>query len=385
MKALIIGGGIGGLTAAIALQKKGIDVQVFEQSPEIKEVGAGIWLAPNGMQIMDRLGFTDELSKLGNKISILSASDINGKPISRFDNEKDGIIKKFGHTHLGIHRASLQQFLYKQIPTDKVITSKLFLRYEESKDKVIAFFSDGSHYEGDLLVGADGIKSLVRKQLLGDIPLRYSGQTCWRGISDITLPADEINALTEVWMKKAGLRSAYTQINPHQVYFYITICSPPNGHDEKGKTKEKLHQLTKGVATLINEVINNTKDENLIRNDLFDFVPLKNWTRGKVALLGDAAHATTPNLGQGANQAIESAYYIAAALAENKNNIEAALRQYQNTRMKKAHYITTRSWQLGQMSNYSSPLAQKLRNMIMRYSPRILTLREFDKVYSLNY
>lgn len=382
MNALIIGGGIGGLTAAIALQKKGIRAIVFEQAPEIKEVGAGLIIAPNGMQILNRLNLTEETIKEGNSIIHATITDHKERQLSYLNtgNYKNS----FGFAPIAIHRSSMQQLLLKKIANENVFIGKHFTHFIEHKDKVEAYFSDGSVYEGDFLIGADGIKSLVRKQLLGDIPYRYSGQTCWRGIAQMKLPTNEFQAVKEVWMGQAGLRSAYVQINSHQVYFFVTKCEPANGQDEKGTTRERLHQLTNGVASLINEVINNTDDQHIIRNDLSDFAPINTWSKGRIALLGDAAHATTPNLGQGANQAIESAYYIAESFAKNKN-IEDAFQNYQKVRMEKAHYVTNRSWQFGQVSNYSSAFARALRNTIVRYTPSSITLKEFDKIYSLNY
>lgn len=382
MKALIVGGGIGGLCAAVALQKKGIEVLVFEQAPELKEVGAGLSIAPNGMQVLKRLELVEEIISKGITIDSASITDSRGKSISTVDNTV--FKRKFGYAPVAIHRFTLQHILLKQLPEHQVLAGKKFARYQETENGIEAHFEDGSVYQGDFLIGADGIKSGVRKQLLGEVQLRYSGQTCWRGIAEMTLPTDEKNTFQEIWMNRAGLRSAYVQINDHQVYWYVTICSAPGGHEESDKTKTYLKELTKDVASRIHEVIDHTNDTLIIRNDLNDFLPMETWSKGKVVLIGDAAHATTPNLGQGANQAMESAYYLAECLAGSLG-IQAAFRQYQNTRKPKAHLVTKRSWQFGKISNFSSPFMMALVKTLVRYSPKSATLKEFEKIYKLNY
>lgn len=382
MKALIVGGGIGGLCAAVALQKKGIEVLVFEQAPELKEVGAGLSIAPNGMQVLKRLELVEEIISKGITIDSASITDSRGKSISTVDNTV--FKRKFGYAPVAIHRFTLQHILLKQLPEHQVLAGKKFARYQETENGIEAHFEDGSVYQGDFLIGADGIKSGVRKQLLGEVQLRYSGQTCWRGIAEMTLPTDEKNTFQEIWMNRAGLRSAYVQINDHQVYWYVTICSAPGGHEESDKTKTYLKELTKDVASRIHEVIDHTNDTLIIRNDLNDFLPMETWSKGKVVLIGDAAHATTPNLGQGANQAMESAYYLAECLAGSLG-IQAAFLQYQNTRKPKAHLVTKRSWQFGKISNFSSPFMMALVKTLVRYSPKSATLKEFEKIYKLNY
>lgn len=382
MKVLIAGGGIGGLCTAIALKKQGIDVIVFEQAPEMKVIGAGLSIAPNGMQILHRLGLAEEVTTKGNEVRFASIADSKGKSISSVPYTV--FKQKFGWMPVAIHRSSLQQILLSKLPDECVLSGKKFVKYMELEDRVQAFFEDGTVYEGDFLVGADGIKSGVRKQLLGEIPLRYSGQTCWRGIAEMALPEDEKPEFKEVWMNKSGARSAYIQINEHQIYWYVTICAPANGQEESGKTKDYLKELTRGVSGRIHEVIDHTDDGQILRSDLNDFEPIAVWSKGKIALIGDAAHATTPNLGQGANQAMESAYYLAECLAKYAT-AEEAFRQYQEIRRPKAHLVTKRSWQFGRISNFKSPLLKYLVKQAVRYSPKSVTLKEFEKIYTLNY
>jgi 2-polyprenyl-6-methoxyphenol hydroxylase-like FAD-dependent oxidoreductase len=339
-------------------------------------------IAPNGMQILDRLGLAHEVVSQGNVVHSGFITDSKGRSISTLKNTD--FSRKFGWGPVAIHRASLQQILLKQLPAEKVLPGKKFLRYIEHADRIEAHFEDGSVYEGDILVGADGIRSGVRNQLLGGIPLRYSGQTCWRGIADMQLPEEEKQVLKEVWMNKAGLRAAYAQISERQVYWYVTICAEPDGHEENSKTKAYLKDLTKDAAGLIHQVIDHTDDSHILRSDLNDFEPIHNWSKGRVVLMGDAAHATTPNLGQGANQAMESAYCLAESLAVCPEIGEAFLR-YENMRRPKAHLVTKRSWQFGKMSSFSSPLMMYLVKTAVRLSPKSATMREFEKIYTLNY
>ncbi|MFL5730261.1 MAG: FAD-dependent monooxygenase [Cytophagaceae bacterium] len=382
MKAIIIGAGIGGLTTAIALQKKGIEVEVYEAAPEIKEAGAGIWVATNAMTVMQRLGLDQEIKSAGKDLGRIAVCDTKDKIIQEIHLDK--VKKKFIHGTTAIHRAKLQQILYQHTGKEKVFTGKRLKHYVEKPQGVEVYFEDGSSASGDLLLGADGIRSVVRKQLLGEIPLRYSGQTCWRGIVDFVLPERYRDACTEIWGNQKGLRAAFSQINEKEVYFYTTCFTPPGGQDEKGKLKEKLAYLFKDFQPEVVQVLKAAMEEKIIRSDLFDFVPVKTWTKGRIALLGDAAHATTPNMGQGGCQAIEDAYVIADCLSK-ESAIENALQKYQSIRIEKARMIVNTSFMFARLTNFESAPARAFRNAFLRMTPDFMSERQLDKVYGLNY
>ncbi len=383
MKILIIGGGIGGLSTALACKHIQLDYEVFEASTEIKEVGAGIWVPPNAMQVMHRLGLSDTImsaGKLLNKISVGGPSNDVWHTIS-----SEKIISKFGFGTIAIHRAKLQTVLYNALDKKKVHTGKRLKNFSTENGKVNVFFEDGSLASGDCLVGADGLRSITRKLLFGELPLRYSGQTCWRGIASFSLPHDKKDNMFELWGKQAGQRFAYSQISEGLVYYYATLAAPAGGKNDASEIKSFLHKHYDSYGTLVQSIIEALDPGTVIRTDLSDLKPIHTWTKGNIALLGDAAHATTPNLGQGAAQAIEDAYVLVSELKNKTGDISSALKKYQEKRIKKAHYIVNTSWKFGQLTNLGNPVGVALRNWIIKSSPAFIANKQIEKAYTINF
>ena len=182
-------------------------------------------------------------------------------------------------------------------------------------------------------------------------------------------------------LKKKGVRIGYSQINANQVYVYITNYEQAGKTDNPLKLLDKLLELCSTFPEIIRDILKATAGKNIIRNDLFDFPPLTSWTMGRMALIGDAAHATTPNLGQGACQAIEDAMVIANELHDNAD-VYQALKYYEQKRIKKATYITNTSWRFGQVTNTSGILKTVLVSML-RNTPESVNEKQLDKIYNL--
>lgn len=381
-KGIIIGAGIGGLTTAIALAKKKIEVVVYEQSDAIKEVGAGIWVAPNGLKIFEKLGIVDEIIKGGKILEKISIVDFNYKPISVVDGAK--VRAKHKYSTLAVHRATLQKTLASFVPEGNIVLNKKFKSYDQTDNSVVAEFEDGTSVEADFLIDATGIKSFTRKRIEPASALRYSGQTCWRYVTDFDLPKASENEMYEIWSSEKGLRAAYSKINDRQVYGYITDFQPPGGaENDKQATKTNLLNLCADFPAVIKNLIESCDQNAFIRTDLYDFKPISRWTDGKVALIGDAAHATTPNLGQGACQAIEDAFVIAEELSRT-DEMSEAFKNYQSKRIEKATYITNASWQFARLTN-ASGMSKSLIKSVMRLTPDFISDRQLDKIYSLEY
>jgi FAD-dependent urate hydroxylase len=390
-KITIIGGGIGGLTAAIALQQRGFDVTVYEAAPDIKAIGAGLWVAPNAINVFERLGIADKIKNAGNQLVTSCLGDHKGNALTTVDFSK--IAAKYKNGTTTIHRGTLQNILLNAVKPNTVKTNyrlKSIENAENTEGGIIVHFENGETIETDILIGADGIHSVVRKHLFGDIPLRYSGQTCWRGIAKMQMQNPKHTA--ELWGTKGGLRAAYTQVNAEEVYWYITLKT---GKGTKIPPQEVQSYLTNLVSEFNSEIqiaIINTDNQHIIQSDLFDIKPLPQWYRGNIVLLGDAAHATTPNLGQGACQAIEDAYYLAACLSENPSRllrdvplVLEAFSAYQAKRKPKADFVIKTSYQLGLLNNIGGSIGFRLRNFLLKIMPQSIGERQFDYLFALDF
>jgi len=378
-KGIIIGAGIGGLTAAIALLKRGIDVRIYEQAGEMNEVGAGIWIAPNGMKVLEELGISDEVISSGKALTRISIIDLKERPISVIETAR--LTLKYKFTTIALHRAKLQNILVSHIPAEKIHLGKKFDSYRQSGRSVTALFADGTSAEADFLICADGIKSNGRLQLHSRLNLRYSGQTCWRFVTDFELPNQEEDNMYEIWSDRKGLRVGYSKINEKQVYVFITNYEKAGNKDNIPTIIADLQTLCAGFPSIVKRLIDAADKERIIRTDLFDCKPMGPWTQQRVALMGDAAHATTPNLGQGACQAIEDSYIIAKQLSLT-DDIDTAFRIFEAKRRKKASYITKTSWQFSKLTN-TSGLTKTLLKTLIRMTPASVSERQLDKIYSL--
>ncbi|HAS45617.1 MAG TPA: hypothetical protein DCS93_34355 [Microscillaceae bacterium] len=380
MKAIIVGGGIAGLATAIGLINKGMEVEVYESAAAFKPVGAAILLAPNGLEVLRQLSgeLLDEVMDRGGRIDQMLLTTYQGKRLG-------GSMAKEGKHSCAIHRADLIDILKSRIPANALHVGKSFESYQENPDHTIqVHFEDGSHAQGDFLVGTDGIKSQVRQQMLGDLPYRYSGQTCWRAIVPYQLPSNYQNTFVEAWGKTRGLRVGFGAVNPQDVYFFATYFTEPNGQDNRANLKDHLMNLYQDFMPVVTDFLQVTPVEAILRNDIYDLVPIHQWYHKQTVLVGDAAHATTPNMGQGGNQALESAWVLSQCI-NTKANLSESFAQYQQMRVKKAHKIVSNSWKISQMVNLRGGLLRGLRNKAIQMVPDKVSQASLRKVYALDY
>lgn len=377
-KAVVIGGGIGGLTAAIALQQRGVEAHVYESAPEIHAVGAGIWVAPNALTVFQRLGFLGEIISGGFDIKSSCITDTTGRMLQSFSPAEMSASRL---PLVPIHRAVLQERLIAHLKPNTLHLGKRCVGIEQHESGVTARFEDGSMVTGDLLIGADGIRSVVRTDLFGEADYRYSGQTCWRGIVNFTMP--EPSAATEMWSTKPGVRLGYSHVNAKQVYFYATACAPHGGKDTPGTIRQRLAELYSDFPLYLREMLAAADESKIIRNDIWDFAPISSWHKGRVVLIGDAAHATTPNMGQGGCQAIEDGYALAEALSL-ETSLDAAFKHYEASRMKKAHFVVNTSYRIGKITNWGGTKA-RLRNIAVSLAPKAAAKRQFNYLFNLEF
>jgi 2-polyprenyl-6-methoxyphenol hydroxylase-like FAD-dependent oxidoreductase len=369
----IIGAGIGGLTTALTLKQKGLNVNIFESSAEIKSVGAGIILANNAMQVFQKLGIQDKIEQLGNKISFMKITDTQLNKISVVDLTE--YEKKYGVHNIAIHRGELQKILANEIGYDNIKLSKRLSKIEKAELFKLTF-EDNSSIETKFVIGADGLKSVVRNQLFEKSTLRNANQICWRGICEVDLPQKYHNELNEAWGK--GKRFGFVKISDKKVYWYALV----NSKNVKANEVNLIDFFSEFHIDILN-IISATTKEQIIVSDIIDLKPIDKWQSENVCLIGDAAHATTPNLGQGACQAIEDAYVL-GKLLDSGLAIENTFKEYENLRRKKAHTIVNTSWTVGKMAHLESSFGVWLRNLVMKNLPKSANKKQMDMIFNLN-
>lgn len=376
MKAVIIGAGIGGLTAAIALQRNGVNAQVFESAQTLKALGAGILIPPNAMTIFEQLGVAAKIKAQGAKIRKLTLADAHGRTLS----EKSAEYFDDGHYQLtiAIHRAALQNILVQALKPGTLSSDKRCTKVETYSDYALAKFADGTEARGDFIVGADGIRSAVRQYILPSTGLRYCGQTCWRGLASISLIKQHADQLTEIWGR--GTRFGYVRIAPKLVYWYATQSAAQGGIDDPTTVRSRLFSLFSKFPEPINAILAQTPDNTIVRTDIHDLQPLNSWSLGRIILIGDAAHAAAPNLGQGAAQSVEDAWALADDVKRHKS-IDAAFIAFEQQRLPKARKITALSWHIGKMTNLRNALGCTLRNALLRQTPAWILQRQTNRMY----
>jgi 2-polyprenyl-6-methoxyphenol hydroxylase-like FAD-dependent oxidoreductase len=361
VRILIIGGGIGGLTTAIALSKAGIDAQVYEQTPVLRAVGAGITLAANAQSALKLLGLESEIQSQ-------STPGLQGelrKPDGTFlvTIPANELSRQFG-TVAALHRAELLELLVKHVDPERLHLGQTCVGIEQA-DGVTATFQSGETVHADGVIAADGLRSSIRNRIFGPQALRYSGYTAWRTIVESNKTGNHAT-LAETWGR--GLRFGIVPMSRNRIYWFAVSDAPEGQIDAPGQAKSALLELFRGWHDPIEELINAANEESILRNDIYDIHPLPHFVKGRVALLGDAAHAMTPNLGQGGCQAIEDAVVLAVSL-KKAGSVQQGFLDYERRRKARTRSMILQSRRVGMLGQLSNPVLCALRDAAMRLTP----------------
>ena len=359
----IIGGGIGGLTTALALQQSGFEFEVFEQAPELLDVGAAIAIWPNAMRILQGLGLADKIIEQAGVMDEIRWVDQRGWLINQVS------ISDPRCPAVALHRADLQGTLLEALPAS-INLGKTFVRYSQHGEKIVAEFADGSSIEADLLIGADGIHSRVRAQLLDDGEPVFRGYTVWRGISSVV--PDGILPAAAIEFHGRGQRFGLGPVGMGRIGWWASA----NGTH----TNETLISLFNDWAPPVLQLIQATPETSIIRTNAFDRPPTKNWGSGRMTLLGDAIHPTTPNLGQGGCLAMEDAIVLANCLKKYGAG-EEALRMYERLRYTRTAMITRYSRLYGNVGQWENVFARALRRTALSLVPAATARRVMQLVF----
>jgi len=370
----IIGAGIGGLTTAIALEQKGIKTRVFEQAEQIKPVGAGIILASNAMQVYEKLGLRKQIEANGHHVSSINIREANLSPISTVD--LSFFEQKHNVRNIAIHRGILQQILINELKSTEIHLNHRLKRVEGNNDGYALSFENGNEIQSSTIIGADGLNSMVREKLFPNNTIRNAKQICWRGVTDFNLPLQYKNELNEAWGKLD--RYGFVHIGENKVYWYA-LKSFKNNIDEFPLAD--IETYFSDYHPVVKEIIAATKKEQIYTAEILDLKPTKIWHKEKVCLIGDAAHAATPNMGQGACQAIEDAYVLSECL--DKYDAKNAIKEFQKIRLPKAHQVVKGSWMIGKISYLSNPILIGFRNQMMRLTPSSINRKQSAFIFQI--
>ncbi|MEX0565581.1 FAD-dependent urate hydroxylase HpxO [Raoultella terrigena] len=329
MKALVMGAGIGGLSAAVALKAAGISCEVFEAVQEIKPVGAAISIWPNGVKCMNLLGMGDITETYGGPLRYMAYQDHrHGKTLTRFSLAP--LVERTGGRPCPVSRSELQGEMLNFWGRDAVRFGKRATRVAEDDDGVTVWFSDGTTARGDMLIAADGSHSALRPYVLGFTPeRRYAGYVNWNGLVEI----DEAIAPADQWTTFVGegKRVSLMPVARGRFYFFFDVPLPAGLAEDRSTLQADLSRYFSGWAAPVQALIARLDPATTNRIEIHDIEPFDRLVRGKVALLGDAGHSTTPDIGQGGCAALEDAVVLGEALRDG-GDIAAALRQYEARR-----------------------------------------------------
>jgi 2-polyprenyl-6-methoxyphenol hydroxylase-like FAD-dependent oxidoreductase len=368
LRAVIVGGGIGGLTTAFALRRAGLEVVVLEKAGELREIGAGISIWVNAVEALERMGLADAVQAAGREEIEAEIRTSDGATLSRLP-----LGKRFGRNVI-LTRSALQRVLLAALEEAgvPVRTGAECVGFKQDGFGVVAFLSDGEE-RGDLLVGADGLNSVIRRRLFGDERPRYAGFTAWRGMVDL----EHHDEAFEAWGR--GSVFGLAGLGRGHFYWYATRNAPEGQADSQAGRKAELLERFGGWHEPVPAVILATEEAEILRHDIYDREPLKRWGEGRVTLLGDAAHPMTPNLGQGACQAIEDAVVLADAVRET-DSAASALRSYEARRIGRTGAVVRASRSMARVLQVEDPLLCGVRDAGVRFMPSGVRMRRLDPI-----
>jgi 2-polyprenyl-6-methoxyphenol hydroxylase-like FAD-dependent oxidoreductase len=369
----IAGAGIGGLTLAIALRRRGVPVTVLERASELKPAGAGIALGPNAIVALERLGLRSAIVGAGASIGRSAILDSDGRVLGA-ELDVAALEREVGAPVVALQRTRLHDVLVDAAGPGVVRLGFTVLEYKNLGDRVRVISTEGDRVEADLLVGADGLNSSVRAQLVSDGAPKYSGYTSWRGVTPAGAVAPP-QRMTESWGR--GERFGIVNIGSGEIYWFAVANAEAGGTD--ADVREELLARFGGWHEPVAAIVRATPAARILRTDISDRDPIDCWHRGPVVLLGDAAHPMTPNLGQGAGQAIEDAVVLDQCLSAGPT-IDAAVRRYEVRRVSRANRLVLASRRVGAIAQWQNAAAVWLRDTGMRLTPASVAISQARRI-----
>ncbi|RON51621.1 FAD-dependent monooxygenase [Pseudomonas frederiksbergensis] len=364
-KAIVAGAGIGGLTTAIALQRAGWQVEVFEAAQTLRTGGSGLSVMANAMAALHAINAHGPVEQAGQVIKQFFFKTQNGEPITSMPIHAIG--EQLGHPSVNIQRPLLLRALAQQLAPDSLTTGLRCVGYTHHGEGVQVSFEDGSTRQADLLIGADGLNSVIRQQMLGETPTRPSGYIAWLAVTPFSHPVMSEGYVAHYWGR--GKRFGLCDVGDGQAYWWGT-CNHANAADAAlSISKQEVLDAYRGWAPEVVAAIDATPESAILKMHARDRDPVEQFCDGPVVLLGDAAHPMLPSLGQGAAQAIEDAVVLAHYLTQT-SDLNAALAQYQAFRHPRANGVVKAARFMSGIEQAESKVACWLREWYFRLTPQ---------------
>jgi 2-polyprenyl-6-methoxyphenol hydroxylase-like FAD-dependent oxidoreductase len=375
MKIIIIGAGIGGLTAALALGQCGFDPEVYEQADKLLDVGSAIAIWPNAMRILQRLGVGERILENAGVIEKVEWHGFDGNVFGGFS------FPESDTPAIALHRADLQHALVNALPERSIHLGRTFLSANQKGKKVEAEFADGTSVTCDALIGADGLHSRTRSHFLDGAPPIYRGYTVWRGIA----PAgtDTVAQTTAMEVYGRGQRFGIGPVGLGRTGWWATANEGEGDQEPAVERQAKLLTLFGSWRKPVPQLIEATPSDSILHNPAYDRPPDKRWGERQITLLGDAAHPATPNLGQGGCMAIEDAVVLARCIDKYGNPVKA-FRSYENVRHRRTAAITRYSLRYGTVGQWESAIATRVREKALALIPESLARRVVRLVFDFD-
>jgi FAD-dependent urate hydroxylase len=328
LKAIVVGAGIGGLTAGVALHQAGYEVEIYDRVAKLRPAGAGVSLWSNGVKVLNRLGLGGAIAKIGGRMERMQYRDMNGELLN--DIPMQPLIDEVGQRPYPVARTDLQQMLLDAFPGEVQLNARC-IGVEAVGEQVTAIFEDGRRATGDVLIAADGLRSQVRKYVVGEeVPPRYAGYVNWNGL---VTASEELGPL-DSWVVHVGegKRASMMPVAEGRFYFFLDVPLPLGEPVMADQFRAELTQFFEGWCEPVQALIQQLNPEQTNRIPIHDLEPLPCLVRGRVALLGDSGHGTTPDLGQGGCQAMEDVEVLVRYLVTTNVSVVDALKRYESER-----------------------------------------------------